>query len=121
MSADQRIVSERVQYAGQAYRIRSEARPEPAEILTTLERGDAVLLSKTAPYNDTLDAEAVARALEGENRRVRERLLAGDLDAWLSTTPDEEEAPAAAKRQPLRRPGRWAVKVGMVEKPFRPD
>jgi len=34
MSVDQRIVSERVQYAGQAYRIRSEAKPEPAEIPT---------------------------------------------------------------------------------------
>src|SRR5215471_15743630 len=116
MSADQRIVSERVQYAGQAYRIRSEARPEPAEIFTTLERGDAVLLSKTAPYNDTLDTDAVDRALAGENRQVRERLLAGDLDAWLSVSPDPVEAPTAPKRQPLRRPGRWAVKVGMVEK-----
>ena len=127
MSADQRIVSERVDYAGQAYRIRSEARPEPGEIVTTLERGDDVLMSKSAPYNATLDPDAVDRVLGVENRRVRERLLAGDLDAWLSVVeptaePDPPVAAAAvARRQPLRRPGRWAVKVGMVEKPFRSE
>ena len=122
MSADQRIVSERVEYAGQAYRIRSEARPEPGEIVTTLERGEAVLMSKTAPYNATMDLDGVDRVLGIENRVVRERLLSGDLDAWLTVEPDAPvEAVAVARRQPLRRPGRWAVKVGMVEKPFRSE
>jgi hypothetical protein len=122
MSTEQRIVSERVEYGGEAYRIRSETRPEPPEILTTLERGDAVLMSKTASYNDTLDADAVDDALELENSRVRERLLAGDLDAWLNVEVAPGAPPVAeVKRPPPRRPGRWAVKVGMVERPFQTD
>ncbi|HJZ87604.1 MAG TPA: serine/threonine-protein kinase [Polyangia bacterium] len=127
MSAeDQHVRTERVEHAGRSFRIRSQTLAERAQIATTLELGEKVLLSKAAPYNPTLDQEAVDRALEAENRLVRERLLAGDLDAWLepgsasASMPPGSGLGGGSKPPGARRPGRWAVKVGMVETPFQP-
>src|SRR5262249_23565278 len=63
------------------------------------------------------------QALDSENRIVRERLLAGDLDAWLespesSSEPTMPSVYTSSAPPPRRKPGRWAVKVGMVESPF---
>src|SRR5215471_16428386 len=119
---DHRIRTERVTYGGRSFRICSQTRPERSEIATTLELGEMLLMSKSAPYNATLEPDVIDQALDSENRIVRERLLAGDLDAWLespesSAEPTMPSVYTSSAPPPRRKPGRWAVKVGMVESP----
>jgi hypothetical protein len=130
MSAESAVLIERVEYQGRSFRLRSEAHPERGEISTTLELGDVVQLSGSAAYDPTGSEEALEHTLASANRRLRERLLEGTLDAWIGTSkrssgvyplPGPPVAPPRpAGRSPgTRKPGRWAAKVGRVEMPFR--